>query len=239
MSENNPRRMGMALSTLRRFELLEPLSDDALTQLSHHMRALRVPRGNRVVACGDQARAVYFLLEGRVKVVQQTANGRELGLAWLDAGECFGEMALIDDRPRSADVITVSDSLLLLLPAQPARAVLLDNPEVNQRTMRRLVGLVRRDNEQRTLLGTGNAFQRVCAFLLSLAPERPKREGWALERSLTHEAIASMTDTTRETVSRAFGWLREQGIAEKRDGGLFITDTEALTRLAGGGPRAD
>lgn len=220
---------------LRQFSLLAPLDEQRLHALCGHFQHMRVGRNAEIIRSGETSTSLYFVVDGRLKVVTHTSSGREVGLAWLGSGDWFGEMALVDEQPRSATVVTVTETVLLALPAAAAREQLLREPAVVQLLLRNLAQMIRRDNEKRALLSTGNAFQRVCGFLLSLAPDALEDSGWALEPTLTQEAIASMTDTTRETVSRTIRLLRDRGVAERQGQRLVIVDTELLKRLARGG----
>lgn len=225
---------------LRQFSLLAPLDEQRLGALCGHFQHQRVARNAEIIRSGETSTSLYFVVDGRLKVVTYTRSGREVGLAWLGSGDWFGEMALVDEQPRSATVVTVTESVLLALPAAAAREQLLREPAVVQLLLRNLAQMVRRDNEKRALLSTGNAFQRVCGFLLSLAPYADEPYGdklgrWQVEPALTQEAMASMTDTTRETVSRTIRLLRERGVAERQGQTLTIIDTEGLKRLAHGG----
>lgn len=219
---------------LRRFSLLEALPEERLQMLSERMQHRRLERGTTVMRRGDASSALYFVMDGRLKVVDHTPGGREIGLAWLGAGDWFGEMALIDEQPRAATVVTVTESVLLSLDGAAAREHLLADPSVVQHLLRYLAGMVRRDNHQRTLLSSGTAFERVCRFLLSIAPPDSACEPWTIEPTLTQDAIASMTDTSRETVSRALALLRERGVVEKREQRIVIVDPPGLERMVQG-----
>jgi len=222
-------------SLLRQFSLLAPLDETSLSALCAHFQSMRVTRHSEIIRSGETSTSLYFVVDGRLKVVAHSANGREIGLAWLGPGDWFGEMALLDEEPRSASVISVTETVLLALPADAAREHLLREPAVVQLLLRKLAQMVRRDNDKRALLSTGNAFQRVCGFLLSMAPEDDTAAPWPVERTLTHEAIASMTDTSRETVSRTIALLREHGVADKQGRALMIVDSQALRQFAGSG----
>ena len=217
-------RTRISPATLRRFSLLASLDEARLQELTRELSTHRMPRQTPIVRKGDTDQSIYFLFEGKLKVVDFTETGRELGLAFLSPGAHFGEMALIEEAPRSASVVAVTESLVLELPSQHARRLLFGEPTVARFIMQRLAEIIRRDNERRALLGSPHAYQRIYSFLLSLATRAETGDEWVVERLPTQEDIAAMTDTSRETVSRALAVLRNRKIAQK--------DREDLSRLA-------
>ncbi|MDH4045385.1 MAG: cyclic nucleotide-binding domain-containing protein, partial [Gemmatimonadota bacterium] len=103
------------VDTLRRVPLFAQLSEDDLARVAAMVRERPYPRHSVIVFEGDPGDALFIVAAGQVKVVLIGEDGREVILAVLESGDCFGELALIDDEPRSAHVIAMDDARLLVL----------------------------------------------------------------------------------------------------------------------------
>src|ERR671925_477193 len=103
-------------AVLKTLPLLAELDDQELTSLVRVTRQRTYPTGSFLFFQGDPGEACYLIVAGAVKVLIQGAQGRELILAWLRAGDFVGEMALFDDQPRSASVQVTEEATVLILP---------------------------------------------------------------------------------------------------------------------------
>jgi CRP/FNR family cyclic AMP-dependent transcriptional regulator len=141
---NLPHRTGETLAGVEVFRHLPP---DALHVLSARCRWHRYHAHQMIVQCQDKNRDVFFLVSGRACVVYHSASGDEISFHDLRAGDMFGEFAAIDGRPRSADVIALSEALIARMTAETFRDVLRQYETVTAATLRRLTVICR------TLLG--------------------------------------------------------------------------------------
>lgn len=107
-----PPGAGLSGQTLRRIELFAGLEEPQLASLVHYLEVIRFPQFSHIVRQGQHGDAMYVVAEGEVRVLT-IVEGRELIMATLTAGDCFGEISLLDQGPRSADVIANQDSVLL------------------------------------------------------------------------------------------------------------------------------
>ncbi len=103
---------GLSPATLRRTKLFAGLEDPQLASLAHYLEVIRFPQFSHIVRQGQHGDAMYVVTEGEVRVLS-IVEGKETILATLTAGDCFGEISLLDQGPRSADVIANKDSVLL------------------------------------------------------------------------------------------------------------------------------
>jgi CRP-like cAMP-binding protein len=213
---------------LRRFQILQPLPEGRLEDLAQEMLPRSFTRQQTVVHKGSTSRSLFFLVDGMCKVTDLTESGREVGLALIQAGDHFGEMALIQEATRSASVVSLRDALLLELPQKPAEELVFGEPEVARFVMQRLAQIIQTNNDQRALLRCPSAYARIYEFLASLARPADEGQGWVVDHLPTQEDIAAMTDTSRETVSRALAFLRREEVIQKRGSGLFIPDLDRL-----------
>lgn len=219
---------------LSRSALLQGLNDQQLDLLMHQMQFRQYAKGLIVLHEGEEADALCFLLEGRLKVVTFTESGKEVGLSVIEPVCHFGEMALIDNLPRSASVVTVTKSLVAVLPKANALTWLLQEPSISLRLMKDLVQMLRNANQQLLLLGYQHAQTRIAALLLQTLHEQ-NRQG-QIAAPLSQQDLANMTNTTRETVSRVLNQFVDAGILKREGRRLVILDVERLKQtLVDGG----
>ena len=175
---------------------------------------------------------VYFVIEGEVRVVNYALSGREIQIAAIPAGDLFGELAAIDGLPRSATVTATRDTLIAVLPAISFRSVLERHSRVAVQFIERLARIIRTCDERIMDLSTLSAFQRVYSELLRMAKPDPVDSGrWIVHPYPPEREIASRASTTRETVARAVGQLRETGLVKRKERNLYILDRERIERI--------
>lgn len=199
---------------LQNIPLLSGLDPAALKQVGMSMHFRKVEKGDYVLHKGGAGDHLLFLLTGRLRVVDLTEDGREIGLSFLSPGDYFGELSIIDGLPRSASVIATEPSLIAALPAAQALSLIYSHALVAERVMKRLAQKIRAAANHRSILGMPNAHQRVFALLaqqLKIVPGGLT----VIENLPTQQEIAIMVNTSRETVSRALQVLIQNGIVEK------------------------
>lgn len=117
------------LGALRRIKILSMLDDQALERLRQRLQPILVRAWKPIVKEGEPADGMYLIMEGEVRV-RLVAGGKENIIATLETGDFFGELALFDHGPRSADVFANSDVLLLKLSASEFQRLVVDDPEL-------------------------------------------------------------------------------------------------------------
>jgi len=170
------------------------------------------------------------LLSGQLQVIDVTEDGRAIGLRMLAPGEFFGEIALINNSTRSASVVALTAGLVAFLPAPTALYLFSHSPSVASQMLRHLAQKIQRDSEFRSLLSINNTAKRIYTFLISLQQNKPGSQT-VVENLPTHQDIANMINTSRETVTRALATLQQQGIVQKEAHRLIIIKPEALHKL--------
>lgn len=213
-------------------ELLSGLDAEELAGLERLCRYKRYRPHQQIFERKSNSRDVYFLVSGRVRVVNYSFMGRGITLDELDQGSYFGELAAIDGQPRSARVISLVDSLVASLPPAHFLRVIEEHPKMALELMKKLAGIVRASNERIMELSTLGANNRVHAELLREA--RPSSEGdnvAVIDPLPIHDDIASLVSTTRETVARVLNDLARKGIVERRKDVLMIHDLERLRSM--------
>lgn len=217
---------------LRRIALLEGLSDERLEALARECAWRNYRAGQRIISRAAGDRDVHLIVSGRVRVTTYSAAGRQVTFRDIGAGDLFGEVAAIDDMPRSADVVALESALTASVPPSVFRRLLREEPAVAERVLRRLASLVRRMSERVIDLSTLGVHQRLHAELLRLAQEAGiARNSARIEPAPTHADLASQVSTYREEVTRELSALAKAGIVRREGRALLIRDVKRLERL--------
>ncbi len=184
---------------------------------------------------GDKGEALYIMAKGLVKLSKVDLGGHEKTLAILQPPEFFGEMALLGQTTRSATVTTLNEVHCYLLFNDDFRRLISDYPTMNLNLTSTLAARLRGMDDESQVLSYQDAQGRVAYVLLRLYRggvvdlDRDR----ALVR-LTHQELANLAGTSRETVTRALKALEGEGVIETRPKEVFITDPEGLEEILHG-----
>lgn len=217
---------------LRKIPLLAELSDEEVLAIKPEMRIRQYAKREVVLHKGGSGDGLLFLLSGSLQVIDVTEDGRAIGLRMLVPGDFFGEIALINNSTRSASVVAMSDVLVGFLPAPVAMNLFSHSPSVARQMLRHLAQKIQRDSEFRALLSINNTAKRIYSFIVLM--QKKNSDGTVVENLPTHQDIANMINTSRETVTRALLTLVQQGIVQKESHRLLIKDPDALQKLVQG-----
>lgn len=218
------------VDVLRKVPLFQGLPDTELQAFADLTRERTYPKGSVIFFENDRGDSLYLVAEGQVKVVLIGEDGREVILSILGKGSFFGEMALIDDAPRSAHVISMDDAKVLTLRREDFQARLRANPEVAIGLLKELSRRLRRADEKIGSLVLLDVNGRVADLLLRAADEEG---GDLIRRKMTHHTIAQMIGSSRETVSRTMREFVESGFIDVTRKDITIRNRPALETAAG------
>jgi CRP-like cAMP-binding protein len=204
------------LEWLKRVSIFSDLDEASLTGLESLFKARTFEKDAVVVGQEDPGDSLYVLTEGRVKVVLYGPSGREVILSVFKPGEFFGEMSLLDNQPRSANVIAVEPSSMLVLDRASFARHLAQNPKTALNVLSEMSKRLRRADAIIGNLALLDVFGRVARFLRELAKTDGKEvaEGIEITRRPTQAEIAAMIGTSRETVSRALSEFQRRGFLD-------------------------
>ena len=175
---------------------------------------------------------MFFVIRGKVPVVNYSLTGQKITLNDISEGEYFGELAALDGQPRSASIMALTDCLIVALSPVQFVQILERHPKVTLKALRRLSQIVRLSTERIMDLSTLGANDRVLADLLRLADAGDKKDNTAMIRPIpVHEDIASRIGTTRETVARVLNDLARRGIVKRTKDALVVSDMARLHEM--------
>ena len=217
MTTSTPTRGKEALESLRAIPLFSQVSDADLELIASLLIERRYARNTTIVEEGLPGDYMYVIREGRVKVTKLSDEGREKILNFLDEGGFFGEMALLDRAPRIASVKTLKPVRLLALSRTDFLNALRTSPDLAMAVIQELVRRLREVDEQASSLSFQRVKERTKGLLRRLAQKSPDDPERRTTAALTHQQIADMIGTSRETVTRVVkelkldGWLHQDG----------------------------
>lgn len=218
--------------TLCGIKLFQNLSPDDLEALAKRCQWRRYTANQQVVGQMEKTKDVFFIVRGKVRAVIYSLSGKEVTFRDISDGGTFGEFSAIDGKPRSANVVALTDTLIASMSANVFWEVLRDYPEVSAITLKRLTIQVRVLSERVFEFSTLAVKNRIHAELLRLARDHMRDENTAdISPAPTHADIASRISTHRETVTRELNNLARTGLIEQHGRTLIIRDVTQLTRM--------
>lgn len=185
---------------LDRVDLFEGLTDEHAELLMERSRVRTFAANTIVVSEGDEGNSLFVVQSGALKAFLTDNAGREVTLSLLDPGDYFGELALLDEAPRSASVAAVTKSEVLQIPRSAFLALIEVHPACMQMVVRNLVGRIRTLTESVRSLALVDVFGRISRVFNSLAVE--KDGVMQIDRRLTQQDLANMVGASREMVNR-------------------------------------
>ena len=225
--------MSEKLWFLKHCNLFEQLTAEELRRIEYRSRARAFPRKTPIYLPVDQGDAVYLLVSGRAKICHLTPDGKQSILAFIDPGELFGELAIFESGQRDEYAETLEESTVVMIPSDVIRELMQTRPSLSV-GITKVIGLRRKRIERRlkNLLFLPNR-DRLVHLLLELAEQygTETREGVELGIKLSHQDLANVIGSTRETVTVVLGDLQSVGLIKVGRRKIVIC---SLPRLAGG-----
>ena len=197
---------------LDKVDIFAGLSESQLESLRQNSRIRPVLPGTIVVSEGDEPHGLFIVQSGTLKAFLMDESGREITLSLLGEGDYFGELALLDEAPRSASVIALERGELLQVSQQAFLELIENDPQVMQTVVKNLVSRIRALTESVRALALVDVFGRISRLFSSLAEEKDGH--LVIERRLTQQEIANMVGASREMVNRILRDLVTGGYIE-------------------------
>jgi len=215
---------------LRRTDLLRSVPDAHLAVLAGVSRVRAFRRGQLVCSAGDTGDTLMVVISGRVKVLVRSADGGELTLAAVGPGETLGEVSIADGGPRSADVETLEDSQLLLVPRERVQDICARVPSAGQALASSVAVTLRRLTDATSDLVFLDLPRRLAKVLLS----QPLDGDGVIRPHLSQAQLAHQAAGTRQSVNAAMRGFERRGWIEVNGRAVTVRQPEELARFAGG-----
>jgi CRP/FNR family transcriptional regulator, cyclic AMP receptor protein len=207
------------------------LPDVSIEQATSHVVTRSHPANRVILLENDWGGSVYFIMEGWAKIRTYNLDGKEVTLNILGKGELFGEMAALDEVPRSTDVITLTPTTIGSIPAQDFVQLIHNEPLAGVRLSQLMAKRLRQVN-RRLRLRESDSTSRVADTLLFLAEGQGtlKQQGTEIP-NLPHRELSSLSGLARETVTRVLTKLEKKGLIARDHDIMFIPDVAALEKI--------
>lgn len=215
---------------LKSCELFQKLTPEEISHLESHSRMKVYPSKSPIYLPSDSADTVFLVVDGVVKVSSLSPDGKQSILAFIDRGELFGELALIDSGPRDEFVEAVGRTTIVMMPAGIVRQLIARRSDLAL-AVTKLVGLRRQRIERRVKnLLFQSSRERLIHLLLDLEEQfgMETDQGVQIRLKLSHQDLANLIGTTRETVTGILGDLRNEKLIEARRCKLTLLSPERL-----------
>ena len=198
---------------LRQVTLFDCLGDPEIEALAALTFSRTFDKGQLIILAEETGDTLFIIRGGQVKVSLIHEDGKEFILSLLGQGEVFGELSLLDDRPRSANVTAMVETELLMLRRSDFLDLVGRIPQIAVSLLEELASRLRRTDDQVEGLALLDVHHRVAKTLLRMAEDggQTSPEGILIRRRPTHQQLANMSGTTRETVTRALKQLQDEG----------------------------
>ncbi len=207
---------------------LSELPAAALAPALAHAAVRHHPANQTILLENDWGSSVYFVLSGWLKIRTYNADGREVTLNIVGKGEIVGEMAAIEQAPRSTDVLSLTPATIVNIPAEDFVRLLTTEPLAGMRLAQLMARRLRQVN-RRLRLRESSSSSRVADTLLFLVEGQGKTVDKGIEiPNLPHRELSSMSGLARETVTRVLAKMEAAGLVDRSNDMMLIPDVAAL-----------
>jgi CRP/FNR family transcriptional regulator len=211
---------------LRSQPLFRDLQPRELQQLAQAARRRTFEIETYIFRQGERGAACHIILRGKVRVFVTGEDGRELSVRLLGPGEIIGEMALFEEAPRSASVVTLEPTETVEIGRDALLHSIRRSPSIAVHLLRAMSARLRRTNEDAEWLASLPVVERLYLQLQRLADwsGTPTTDGSRITPPMTQQELAALVGTSRESVNRALMRLRQQDKVRLEDGWIILLD---------------
>jgi CRP/FNR family cyclic AMP-dependent transcriptional regulator len=220
-----------SVALLRSHALFGTLPRAILERFGAHFTKRKAKRGTTIFRKGDPGTELIAVLSGSVRISAPAADGREAVLNLIREGEIFGEIALLDGQPRSADAVAVSDCEIMVVDRREFIELVRKQPEFAFKLIETLCARLRRTSEQVEDLMFLDLPMRLAKALLRLADE--VEGGWPRKVAVTQRELSQLIGMSRESTNKQLRHWAQTGLIKVARGHIVVPRPDALTSIVG------
>lgn len=219
------------ITLLSQFELFDSLTDAEKQQLTEAMEFRKKPRYSVIYQPGETSEHIYLLSKGAIKISTHNAEGKEVIKQLIHPEAIFGELALVGEPTRNETAQSLKEEVhYYTIRVADFQRILAQNVTLSQRLLQ-LFGqrMMAAENKLENLIFK-DARSRIVSFLHEVVTKRGRRVGYEmlLKHSLTHQDIANITCTSRQTVTLVLNELRKENLIYFNRGRILVRDMDVL-----------
>ena len=211
------------------FYLFKNCGNKLINEINQNIQIRNAISGETIFNQGDTPKNLYIVLEGSLYVTEFTEDGRSVAHELISKGDCFGEIAIIDQKLRSASILCAENVKLGVLSSIFVQNVLLKDLTICTNLLQKFSSIIRKMNSQVFNLVTSSAKKRLLfhiSYLSKSKVEQPHKK--TLDKSLSHADLAALSGMSRETVSRIISELRNEDFISTNENGEIEISIEKL-----------
>ncbi len=215
---------------LENVDLTEVLCPTKLDASKEDLEHKNFQKGDYIFLPGDYADKIFFIMEGRVKIGTFSESGKEITKAIIGHGEVFGELPLAGEEQRRNFAITMEKTTCCILSVDQMKGLLKEHSPLSMFFMKLLGSRMIEMERRLESLVFKDSRTRVVEYLKELCNSKGQRVGyeWVVRKFLTHQEIANLTATSRQTVTTVLNELEDKKIISYNRRRLLVRDLEAL-----------
>jgi CRP/FNR family transcriptional regulator, cyclic AMP receptor protein len=220
------------INIFKKIPLFSSLKDDELEAIARVTVLKNCPKDTMLLIAEEEGDSLFIIRDGKVKVTSFSESGKEVIFSILSDGDFFGDMSLLDGKPRSASVVTIEESSVYILRRADFHDIIEKHPGIALKLLTELTSRLRKADTRIESLALLNVSGRVAGILLQLADESGKKspEGIVIHSRPTHQDLANMVGTTRETVTRILKQMESRNYIVLSGKKVIILDPDRLKR---------
>jgi CRP/FNR family transcriptional regulator, cyclic AMP receptor protein len=215
---------------LKSIPLFSSLKDEEIEAIDRLSLTKKCSKDAIILLEDEEGDTLFVIIKGKVKVSTFSEGGKELIFTILGEGDFFGDMSLLDGRPRSATVISIEDTELKMIRRSDFHILIEKHPKIALRLLEAMTLRLRRTDERLESLALLDVTGRIAGILLQLADEQGEKlnNSVRIKHRPTHQELANMVGTTRETVTRVLKQLENRNYITIDGKEIVINDTSAF-----------
>lgn len=217
---------------LQQIPLFSSLKESELDAIDRVSITKIFPKDKIILLEDEEGDTLFIIIKGKVKVTTYSESGKEVIFSILNAGDFFGEMSLLDGKPRSATVVSMEDAQIQLIRRTEFYRLLENHPRIALRLLEELASRLRKADERIESLAILDVTGRIAGILLQFAEDRGiiNNSEVIIKSRPTHQELANMVGTTRETVTRVLKQLEDKSYIMMAGKDVTILNVEQFKR---------